>query len=41
MRHNSSDDEEMHVVDTQLLENMDHYVWGQFYDNESSRTAQK
>lgn len=41
MRHSSSDDEEMHLVDTQQIENVDKLIWGQFYDNESSRLTQK
>lgn len=41
MRHSSSDDEEMLPVDTQVLENMDQFIWSQFNDNESSRLAQK
>ena len=41
MRHSSSDDEEMQFVDSQQIENVDKLIWGQFYDNESSRLTQK
>jgi len=41
MRHSSSDDEEMYPVDTQALDTMDQFIWGQFNDNEGSRLSQK
>lgn len=41
MRHSSSSDDEMVEVDSQVIANMDQFVWGQFNDNESSRIAQK
>lgn len=42
MRHqSSSDDEEMELVDTQVLDSMGQFIWGQFYDNENSRLTQK